>query len=197
MRSFSRPYPAQSAAKARDFSRAVPLSTGDTDSLLEESGIELMVLFFAVGDAGRETISISTAGEPVPLSGNDGSNPTFGSHSLSKNARFSAILGESRNEFCPRFCPQKDAQKPGARPDFLAWGLGGERSLSRIFFPKPPNSVKHVKDCTPQVSWHSIGMPHDCIMPSEPRNPPRADYYRLLAVQIREIVRATRMAPAR
>ena len=39
-------------------------------------------------------------------------------------------------------------------------------------------------------------MPHDCIVPSEPRNPPRADDYRLLAVQIREIARATRMASA-
>jgi len=116
----------------------------------------------------------------------DGGDLSQWDRAYQKKLGFTAIFGEGRNEFCPRFCPQKDAQKPGARPDFPAW----------IFFPKPPNSVKHVKGCTPKVLWHSVGMPHDCIVPSEPRNPPRADDYRLLAVQIREIVRATRMASA-
>jgi hypothetical protein len=48
----------QTAAKARHFARAAPLSTGDTDSPLEEAGFELLV----------------PSRQRVALGGNKGSN---------------------------------------------------------------------------------------------------------------------------
>ena len=109
---------------------------------------------------------------------------------IKKILSFQPFLTRGERSFVPDFVPKRMHKGRVQGPTFR---LGGK---SRIFFPKPPNSVKHVKGCTPKVLWHSVGMPHDCIVPSEPRNAPRADDYRLLAVQIREIVRATRMASA-
>ena len=46
--------------------------------------------------------------------GTNNSNPTLCSFSLSKNTRYSGILGDQINAFCPRFCPQRKAIKdPG------------------------------------------------------------------------------------
>ena len=42
--------------------------------------------------------------------GTASSNPTLGSFGLSKNTRYSAILGERTNAFCPRFCPREEGK---------------------------------------------------------------------------------------
>ena len=65
----SRLQPWIGVAKARDFSRAAPLSTGETDSPLEESGFELVVppSFSQLAAQAERPLSISAAGEPVPF----------------------------------------------------------------------------------------------------------------------------------
>ena len=44
----------QTAQKARDFSRAALLSTGDTDSLLEQTGLELSVPPFELASFSQQ-----------------------------------------------------------------------------------------------------------------------------------------------
>ena len=96
---------------------------------------------------------------------------------IKKTLSFQPFLTRGETSFVPDFVPKRTHKSRVQGPTFR---LGGE---SRIFFPKPPNSVKHVKGYISKVLWHSVGMPHDCIVPPEPRNPSRADDYRLLAIR--------------
>jgi hypothetical protein len=74
--------------------------------------------------------------------GTGSSNPSFGSLIKSKNTRFSAILGEGRNEFCPQFCPHKEGIKgPGSHDR----GCAGRPRLRRqaAVAPGRPQQFTH------------------------------------------------------
>jgi len=79
-----------------------------------------------------------TAGARVRIS--------FGSPRLSKITRFSAVFGEGRNEFCP----QRDAQKPGARPDSV-------KSPVPLGWPRP---IGNLPDLRPQYHERATLIDH-------------------------------------